>query len=102
MGRLNIQRLPSGGMPIVRVTGNYQMTIPAPIRKALGVQAGDYVEVTLSKEGLAQLKPVEMIAKKSKRLKKQNTEEIAWMQLGQEKFLKQYDEKDAAYDKIKL
>ena len=78
------------------------MTIPAPIRKALGVEAGDYIEVTLDKEGLATLKPVELVAKKTKSSKKRDPEDVAWKKLGQEKFLQQYDKKDAAYDAIKL
>lgn len=84
-------------MPIVRVTGNYQMTIPAPIRKALGVNAGDYVEVTLNKEGLAVLRPVEVVVKKTRQ---QDSEDQAWASFSQEQFMQGYDEKDSAYDKF--
>lgn len=95
-----IKNKPAGGaLPIVRITGNYQMTIPAIIRKTLGVSVGDYVQITLNSEGLAILKPIEIVTKKTK---KQDDEDIAWKKFGQEQFLKQYDEKDAAYDSIQL
>jgi len=32
-------------MPIRKLTRNYQLTIPAEIRKALGLDIGDYVEI---------------------------------------------------------
>jgi len=32
----------------VKVTRNFQITIPAEIREKLGIREGDYVEVTLS------------------------------------------------------
>lgn len=87
-------------MPIVRVTGNCQMTIPAGIRKALGVKTGDYVEVKLAKDA-AIFKPVEMVPKKVMQAKKRDAEDEAWARLGEEEILKQYDEKDSAYDNIK-
>lgn len=31
-------------MPLVRVKGKYQVTIPAEIRKRLGLEVGDYLE----------------------------------------------------------
>ncbi len=87
-------------MPIVRVTGNHQMTIPADIRKALGVKTGDYVEVRLTKHA-AIFKPVELVPRKIRRTRKRDAGEEAWARLGEDEFLKQYDEKDAAYDNIK-
>ncbi len=35
-------------------------------------------------------------------VKKKNREEGAWKQLGEKNFLEQYDEKDFAYDNVKL
>jgi len=32
-------------MPITKVTRNYQITIPAEIRKALGIREGEYLAV---------------------------------------------------------
>ena len=34
-------------MPITKVTRNYQITIPAEIRKALGIKQGEYLTVEL-------------------------------------------------------
>jgi len=34
-------------MPITKVTRNYQITIPAEIRKALGIKEGEYLTVEL-------------------------------------------------------
>jgi len=42
----------------VKVTRNFQITIPAEIREKLGIREGDYVEVTLSEhEGAIIVKP---------------------------------------------
>jgi len=42
----------------VKVTRNFQITIPAEIREKLGIREGDYVEVTLSeREGAIIVKP---------------------------------------------
>ena len=32
-------------MPIVKITRNYQVTIPKPIREKLGLKEGDRVEI---------------------------------------------------------
>lgn len=87
-------------MPIVKVSGNCQMTIPAGIRKALGVKTGDYVEVRLTKNA-AIFKPVEMMPKRTRRTKKSDAEDQSWARLGEEEILKHYDERDSAYDSIK-
>lgn len=87
-------------MPIVKVSGNCQMTIPTGIRKALGVKTGDYVEVRLTKNA-AIFKPVEMLPKKRRRAKTRDAEDESWARLGEEEILKQYDERDSAYDNIK-
>ncbi|WP_297497817.1 AbrB/MazE/SpoVT family DNA-binding domain-containing protein [Thermococcus sp.] len=34
-------------MPLTKVTRNYQITIPAEIRKALGIKEGEYLSVEL-------------------------------------------------------
>ena len=34
-------------MPLTKVTRNYQITIPAEIRKALGIREGEYLSVAL-------------------------------------------------------
>ncbi len=34
-------------MPLTKVTRNYQITIPAEIRKALGIKEGEYLTVEL-------------------------------------------------------
>ncbi|MEM0023499.1 MAG: AbrB/MazE/SpoVT family DNA-binding domain-containing protein [Thermofilaceae archaeon] len=41
----------------VKVTRNYQVTIPVEVREALGIREGDYVEFELQ-DGVALLKPV--------------------------------------------
>ncbi|MBI2410866.1 MAG: AbrB/MazE/SpoVT family DNA-binding domain-containing protein [Candidatus Kerfeldbacteria bacterium] len=88
-------------MPIVRVTGNYQVTIPAPIRKALHVSIGDFVEVTLGEEGGAVIKPVEL-RERLPHTPHDDTEDKDWARTGEEAMLSQYDDKDSAYDRIKL
>ncbi len=43
----------------VKVTRNYQVTIPASIRRRLGIREGDVVEVWLDEEeGVVKLAPV--------------------------------------------
>jgi len=37
-------------MPLTKVTRNYQITIPAEIRKALGIKEGEYLTVELRGE----------------------------------------------------
>ena len=34
-------------MPLTKVTRNYQITLPAEIRKALGIKEGEYLDVEL-------------------------------------------------------
>lgn len=40
----------------VKVTRNYQVTIPVEVREALGIKEGDYVEFEL-RDGTALLRP---------------------------------------------
>ncbi len=37
-------------MPIVRVTRNYQVTLPADVRRELGIKIGDLLRITLAGE----------------------------------------------------
>ncbi len=37
-------------MPLVRIKGNFQVTIPASIRKRLGIVVGDYLKVEESRK----------------------------------------------------
>jgi len=49
----------------VKVTRNYQITIPESIRRELGIKEGDYVSIEVSGEGEAVLKrviPIEELA----------------------------------------
>jgi antitoxin PrlF len=49
----------------VKVTRNYQVTIPEEVRKKLGIKEGDYVTIEITAEGEAVLKrmiPVEDLA----------------------------------------
>jgi len=49
----------------VKVTRNYQVTIPEAVRKKLGIKEGDYVTIEITVEGGAVLKrviPVEDLA----------------------------------------
>jgi AbrB family looped-hinge helix DNA binding protein len=42
----------------VKVTRNFQITIPAEIRSKLGIREGDYVDITLNeKEGVIIIRP---------------------------------------------
>jgi len=49
----------------VKVTRNYQVTIPEEVRRKLGIKEGDYVTIEITTEGEAILKrviPVENLA----------------------------------------
>ncbi len=47
-------------MPLVKIKGNFQVTIPSSIRKKLGIAVGDYVKVEESKKGIL-IKPVRIL-----------------------------------------
>lgn len=47
-------------MPLVRVKGKYQVTIPAEIRKRLNLEVGDYLEIEAQGETIL-LKPKAVI-----------------------------------------
>jgi len=42
----------------VKVTRNYQVTIPESIRRELGIREGDYVSIEISGEGQAVMKRI--------------------------------------------
>jgi AbrB family looped-hinge helix DNA binding protein len=47
-------------MPIVRVKENFQITLPAAVRKKFKIAVGDYLEAEDTKEGIV-LKPVKLV-----------------------------------------
>ena len=47
---------------LVKVTRNGQITIPAEVRRELGIEEGDYMEVTL-KEGVIVISPAQVVDK---------------------------------------
>ncbi len=52
-------------MAKVKVTRNYQVTIPEDVRKKLGIEEGDYVSIEAPDEALAVIKrvvPIEDLA----------------------------------------
>ncbi len=63
-------------MPRVKVTRNYQVTIPAEVRKELGIREGDYLEVYISKEGCIVMKKVRRVRKTLRSGRKLTIEEI--------------------------
>ena len=46
------QRTRREAMPLVRVIRNGQITLPKELRDKLGIQEGDFLEVTLTKSGM--------------------------------------------------
>lgn len=52
-------------MPVTKVTRNYQITIPAEIRKALGIKEGELLEVKLENGKIV----IERLKKERKTLK---------------------------------
>jgi AbrB family looped-hinge helix DNA binding protein len=47
-------------MPLAKVKGNFQITLPASIRKQWGITIGDFVTVEDSLEGIL-IKPVQIV-----------------------------------------
>jgi AbrB family looped-hinge helix DNA binding protein len=39
-------------MPIVKVNKNFQVTIPASVRRELNISEGDFLEATVTKDGI--------------------------------------------------
>ncbi len=52
-------------MSVTKVTRNYQITIPAEIRKALGIKEGELLEVSLEGDKIV----IQRLKKRRKRLK---------------------------------
>ena len=50
-------------MAITRLKPKYQVTIPKPVRDALGLKVGDLVETTITRAG-AVIRPVVLVPKK--------------------------------------
>lgn len=72
--------------PVVRITRNFQVTIPAALRPFTHFQEGDYVKSSFVKGKII----FESI--------KDIDEEIAWKQLGEQQLLDGYSAEDAIYD----
>jgi len=62
-------------MPITKVTRNYQITLPADIRKKLNIKEGEYLEVSLEGDRII-LRKVTRIWKTIKLGKRLSIEEI--------------------------
>jgi len=60
----------------VRITRNYQVTIPALVRKAVGLKVGDVVEVYADEEGRIVIEKVRGERKKLRAGRKLSPEEI--------------------------
>jgi len=52
-----------GIMPLVQVKQNFQITIPAKLRKVLKLQEGDFIEAELIKDKFIVLKPKSVVNK---------------------------------------
>ncbi len=63
-------------MPRVKVTRNYQVTIPSEVRSELGIREGDYLEVQVSEEGYVIMKKVRRVRKILKSGRKLTIDEI--------------------------
>ncbi len=63
-------------MARVKVTRNYQVTIPAEVRDNLGIKEGDYLEVYVSEEGYIIMKKVKRTRRTLKSGRKLTVDEI--------------------------
>ncbi len=81
--------------PIVRVGRNFQVTIPAEIRKFVPLAEGDYIQTSAS-HGQIIFSPVTVTRKQSAKI----NEEREWDTLMTQKFLDGYDEVDSVYDNL--
>ncbi|OEU55465.1 MAG: AbrB family transcriptional regulator [Desulfuromonadales bacterium C00003096] len=50
-------------MPLVKITRNYQITLPKNLRKKHRITEGDYMEINENQEGAIIIKPVKVISK---------------------------------------
>ena len=80
---------------IVRVGRNFQVTIPAEVRKFVPLVEGDYIKTSI-REGQIIFSPVTVVAKRPSRHK----EEKEWNALMAQTFLDGYDDVDSAYDNL--
>lgn len=80
---------------VVRVGRNFQVTIPAEIRKYIPLSEGDYVK-TSAENGQIVFTPVVLIKKAFSR-DKENKE---WNELMLKHYLDGYDPADSAYDTL--
>ncbi len=60
----------------VRVTRNYQVTIPALVREAVGLKVGDIVEVYVDAEGRIVIEKVKSVRKRLRAGRRLSPEEI--------------------------
>src|SRR3989338_5244816 len=88
---------------IGRINSNYQITIPAEIRKFMNAEAGGYIK-TIFISGKLVIEPVEIVSQsKSKKTVSKNhdeKEEKEWKRTMLQKFLEGYDEADSVYDNL--
>ncbi len=80
---------------IVRVGRNFQVTIPAEIRKFIPLTEGDYIKTSIS-HGQIIFSPVTMIEKRSS----EDTDKQEWDMLMLGKFLDGYAQTDSVYDNL--
>ena len=71
---------------LVKVTRNGQITIPAEVRRELGIEEGDYMEMT-TKDGVIVISPAEVVDKSqayfwSKRWQREEREADADIEAG--------------------
>ncbi|MDP2630817.1 MAG: AbrB/MazE/SpoVT family DNA-binding domain-containing protein [Candidatus Uhrbacteria bacterium] len=81
--------------PIVRVGRNFQVTIPAEIRRFVPLVEGDYIKTSTS-QGQIIFCPVTVVAKRSGK----DRDEREWDALMAKNFLEGYDRADSAYDNL--
>jgi AbrB family looped-hinge helix DNA binding protein len=51
-----------GNMPLVKITRNYQITLPKNLREKYRIAEGDYMEIGEGQEGAITIKPVKVIS----------------------------------------
>ncbi len=66
-------------MPRVKVTRNYQVTIPREIRERVGLREGDYLEVSLDDRGrivMERVRPTRRTLRSGRRLTPEEIERL--------------------------
>ncbi len=66
-------------MPRVKVTRNYQVTIPREIRERVGLREGDYLEVSLDRQGrivMRRVKPTRRTLRSGRKLTPEEIERL--------------------------